>query len=112
MGVSCGQCEMLAFARPVSVFACKNDFRLLGCVLGAATYSRECHAQWGMPCFVGHAGGVSEPAWTGELGVVVEFAVAFGSAITESGEVGFPSEFYITDGAISLLGNDDLGLIF
>jgi len=51
-----------------------------------------------------------ESARAGELGVVVEFTMPFGRTVTEAGEVSFPSEFNITDGAISLLGNDDFCL--
>ena len=55
----CGQCAMLASVTEAGeCFACKSMISArLAAFCGAATYSRECHAQWGMPCFVGHAGG-------------------------------------------------------
>ncbi len=44
----------------------------------------------------------SEPARRGELTIVIELTVMVGSAVGEAGEVRFPGQIDITDGAITL----------
>ena len=51
-----------------------------------------------------------ETTGTGEFGVVIEFAMAIGSPVAEFGEVGFPSQVHIANGAISLFGDNDFSL--
>jgi len=51
-----------------------------------------------------------ESAGAGELRVIVEFVVPFRGSIAEPGKIGFPSQFNITNRAVTLFCNDDFGL--